>query len=219
MHRSAEKPLSPGSGHSQLLTGSDAATFGLVMGFDIDEKLLGKNRRKNGSFRIVTNVCLKCGCRGGVRDLSWPLERTGLQANSCKAACNAWAECLHKRFHERLLLQIRRWPNKSSLPLQDRQDPLWYCRSSIESFEWPTLPPAKVYYNPAPNELRIGEKNSHRSLGNEKFNLRWVHHELTAMLTAQRIVKWRKLLKVLRVNAANMFLGVTTTDESWYYSS
>jgi hypothetical protein len=49
--------------------------------------------------------------------------------------------------------------------------------------------------------------------------LRWVPPEQTAAQKAQRVANSRKLLRVLRVEAANGVVNIITGDESWYYWS
>jgi hypothetical protein len=41
-----EKASPPTSGHKQLLTGSEASIFGLLIDFDVDQQLLGNDRQK-----------------------------------------------------------------------------------------------------------------------------------------------------------------------------
>jgi hypothetical protein len=72
-------------------------------------------------------------------------------------------------------------------------------------------------------QLRLSRTSVKRTLvsvlGIRKFSLRLIPHDVTESQKAQRVKDSRGLLKVLKVDAKNDFVDITTGDESWYYWS
>jgi histone-lysine N-methyltransferase SETMAR len=59
-------------------------------------------------------------------------------------------------------------------------------------------------------------KHLHDALGMKHFHLRWIPHQLTEQLRAERVKKCRDLLPLLERMEASNFHNIVTGDESWF---
>jgi histone-lysine N-methyltransferase SETMAR len=59
-------------------------------------------------------------------------------------------------------------------------------------------------------------KHLHDALGMKNFHLRWIPHQLTEQVRAERIEKCQELLPLLERMEASNFRNIVTGDESWF---
>jgi hypothetical protein len=70
VQRGVSKSAELASGHNQLLAGSDTATLRFFMDFDVDQPMLGKDRKKADHFKGFNKIRLKYGCHAESCDIS-----------------------------------------------------------------------------------------------------------------------------------------------------
>jgi hypothetical protein len=160
--------FTPTAGHTQLLTRSDRASSGFLLYFDTDQQLLGKEREKAVFGNFESEIFRIWTWRRG----QWSFITVWKDMTPSESLWS-WLQPMGGmspiRFREPLGPWGRGWAWRPYRPLQDRKQVLWYCESRVKSSERTAFRFDKIHWSPDPKESRMGEWNSHRTLGTENF--------------------------------------------------